>query len=1086
MVGSHNPLYQETNSPCASHLSNTNTSLQFNGSSNNNVLPVFLSKSNDNRPYINVKLFDQTITALLDSGANVSIVGGSGVSLIRRLKLKINPITSDSVVTACGTSQKVKGSVELPIVINNSVQILVALLVPSIVHSFIFGSDFCRRFQVDIDFANNKWLIQSKTSGSITEAKPNSDNRNVISNVCTLEPLSDSQSEQVKLIIDSFNKLNSEERLGLTNKISMSIDTGEAKPFKLRQYLMSPYMLKLLNQELDDMLKLGVVEPSQSPWNSPVLLVKKANGEYRFCFDGRKLNEVTRHDSYPLPRVDRILSSLRGANYISSIDLRKAFWQIPLDPASRDKTAFTVPSRGLFHFKVVPFGLCNSAQTQQRLVDSLFGPKYEPNIFTYLDDIIITSKTFEDHIRLLGEVRDILFEANLTINLSKCVFFKTQLKYLGYIVEGGQGIRTDPDKVSTMVNYPRPTTTTEIKRFIGLCSWYRRFIGNFSSLVSPINDLLKGKKKKSSIEWTPEAQSSFENIKNALIAAPVLCSPDFSKPFTIQCDASDTGLGGVLSQDLDGGERVIAYCSRTLSRAERNYTVTERELLALIFCLEKFRMYVEGTRFKVITDHHSLLWLNNLKDPCGRLARWSVKLRQYSFDLIHRKGISHKVPDALSRISSEPLIDMEVCVMDVTSGELDPWYEELRSKILKNPESYPQWKVEQNVIYKYIPNNLPLSSNLIDWKTVVPKNCRLQVMKGCHDPPSCSHFGIFKTLSRVQDSYYWPKMRVDIRRYCRACKVCQAQKLSNSGPLGKMGAQKSVQFPFQVIAVDLMGPFPRSKKGNCYLLVVTCWFSKYSLLFPIRQAVAKNIVKLLENNVFLVFGVPQIIICDNGTQFAGRVFKHLAETYHVKIWFTPRYSAQCNFVERTNKTVGTAIRCYIKNHQEWDAELTKIQFAMNAAKHEVHDLAPAFIVFGRNIPLSGNYYSKISETKDIVLNPSDRNAYIDDISGLADIFKEVEKCLSVAHSRYKRSYDLRRREISFAVGDRVWRKNKVLSDATSKFSAKLAPKYILCKIKAKKSRLVYILEKADGSYGGEWHVKDLKPYFGSNSNVSVG
>lgn len=183
--------------------------------------------------------------------------------------------------------------------------------------------------------------------------------------------------------------------------------------------------------------------------------------------------------------------------------------------------------------------------------------------------------------------------------------------------------------MSVVVNYPRPTTFTEIKRFIGLCSWYRRFIDNFSTLVSPLNDLLKGKKKKQKISWSPDAEKSFIDIKQALISAPILCSPDFSQPFTVQCDASDSGVGGVLVQNIDGCERVIAYASRSLSRAERNYSVTERELLSLLFCIDKFRPYIEGTQFTVITDHYSLLWLNNIKNPTGKLARWAVKLRQF-------------------------------------------------------------------------------------------------------------------------------------------------------------------------------------------------------------------------------------------------------------------------------------------------------------------------------------------------------------------------------------------------------------------------------------------------------------------------
>lgn len=452
---------------------------------------------------------------------------------------------------------------------------------------------------------------------------------------------------------------------------------------------MSPYMLNILYKELDDMLRLGVVQPSKSPYCSPVLLVKKANNEYRFCFDGRKLNSITKYDSYPLPRIDRILSVLRDAKYISSIDLRKSFWQIPLDAASREKTAFSVPGRGSFEFTVMAFGLCNAAQTQQRLVDTLFGPEFEPNIFTYLDDIIIATPTFEEHLKLLSIVKNRLQDAHLTINISKCEFLKTSLVYLGLVV-GQNSLRTDPNKVSTMVNYPRPTNVTEVRRFIGLCSWYRRFIKEFSTLMSPINDLIKGKGriKKQKIEWTLEAEQSFLRIKQALVSAPILCQPDFTQKFIIQCDASDTGLGSVLTQTIDGEERIIAYASRALSRTERNYSVTEKELLAVIFSIDRFRGYVGGARFSVISDHFSLLWLNNMRNPTGKPARWAVKLRQHNFDLIHRKGSSNIVPDALSRI---PHISPEIALIDIVPTESDNYYLNMK-KFLNIPMIIPNGK----------------------------------------------------------------------------------------------------------------------------------------------------------------------------------------------------------------------------------------------------------------------------------------------------------------------------------------------------------------------------------------------------------
>lgn len=1059
----------------------------------NTLLPLLVNKLSDNRPYISVNLFDYNIIGLLDSGANLSVIGSKSLDLVKSLNIKVNSSNLKQIVTADGTNRKVQGIIDLPMTIDGNVQIISFVIVPSLPHGFIFGSDFCRRFKLLINFKDSCWEIQSAISNSQI---------NVLSNVSEIKEfaipdneLSEVEKVIVNEVIHSFRTVSSENGLGHTNKIEMHIDIGESKPFKKRQYLMSPYMLKILNDELDEMIGLGVVEPSKSPYNSPVLLVKKASGEYRFCFDGRNLNQVTKHDSYPLPRIDRILNYIRGARYISCIDLRKAFWQIPLDESSREKTAFTVPGRGLFQFTVVPFGLCNSAQMQQRLVDSLFGPKFEPNIFSYLDDIVIVSSSLSEHVRLLKEVRNILHDANLTVNLDKCKFFQTSLKYLGFVIDR-EGIRTDPDKVSAMLNYPRPQTSTEVKRFVGMCSWYRRFIDDFAGLMAPINALLKGRKKKQAIEWTTESEDAFVKVKKALVSAPVLCPPDFSKVFTIQCDASAVAVGGVLVQELEGSERVIAYASRSLSRSERNYTVSERELLAVLFCLEKFRGYVEGTRFKVQTDHAALQFLNNLKDPCGRLARWAVKLNQYSFDIIYKKGSSNVVPDFLSRFppdsnevykenSSDDHLD--IFLIDIQPVETDKWYVSLRNKIVKNPDLYPQFKIENNCIFKYVPSKSPLPSNELEWKFVVPKSQRKQIIRSCHDPPQCAHFGFYKTLCRVQENYYFPKMRIDVLKFVKSCKICQAQKMSNSARMGLMGGEKPVQFPFQVIAVDIMGPFPRSPRGFSYLLVVGDFFSKYTLLFPMRDATANNVVKIMENSVFLVYGIPQFVICDNGPQFAGKTFKKLAETYQVqKIWYSPRYAAQCNFVERNNKTIGQAVRSYISEHRDWDKELPKIQFAINTSAHEVHNFSPAFLVFARHIPASGKFYGNMSDTQHTELCPDSRQKYVDNLSSLKEVFCQVKEKLHQAYLRNSKSYNLRKRDVSFKEGDWVWRRNRVLSDATAKFSAKLAPKYVLSKVRTKKSKLVYILENQDGSLAGDYHIKDLKPYFGSNSDVSVG
>lgn len=579
-----------------------------------------------------------------------------------------------------------------------------------------------------------------------------------------------------------------------------------------------------------------------------------------------------------------------------------------------------------------------------------------------------------------------------------------------------------------------------------------------------------------------------------MVSSPVLSQPDFSQPFTIQCDASDSGLGGVLTQVLDGKEKVIAYASRSLSRTERNYSVTERECLAVIFSIEKFRPYVEGTKFTVVTDHYSLLWLSNLKNPTGRLARWSLRLRQNSFDLIHRKGADHVVPDALSRMFSDNnFLETsnnhfpKISVLNVDTDRIDPWFANLREQISRSPDRFPQWKVEDELIYKFIPCNLPLKTNIVEWKMLVPKPQRLDIIRSCHDPPTSAHLGFYKTLARVQESYYWPKMRHQILKYVRSCKICGAQKATNASRIGFMGKEKEAKFPWQIIALDLVGPLPRSKKGYTWLLVVGDWFSKYTIVHPLRTAKAKNIADFLENNVFLVFGIPQYVICDNAPNLSGKILRDLCSQYKVqKIWFNAVYSAQCNFVERSNRTITTAIRCYIEEHRNWDIELAKIQQAINTSRHEVTKFTPAFLNFGRHVPLSGDYYGvNPSITDDVEILPGDRNSYAAELEGLRDIFSDVRHNLHKAYLRNTQTYNLRKREVSFSVGDKVWRRNKVLSNAANKFAAKLAPKFIMCTVRKKLSRLVYTLTNPDGSNAGNWHVKDLKPYLNfDDSDVS--
>jgi hypothetical protein len=433
-----------------------------------------------------------------------------------------------------------------------------------------------------------------------------------------------------------------------THLIEHRINTGNETPVKQRYYRTSQAEQTFIEEEIRRMLNDGVVRPSSSPWASPVVLVKKKNGNLRFCVDYRRLNAVTKKDSYPLPRIDDIFDSLTGARWFSSLDLASGYWQVPVAEEDREKTAF-VTKVGTFEFNVMPFGLTNAPATFQRLMDKIFRDAIGRFVLVYLDDINVYSRTFSEHLEHLQWVFDRLREANLQCRWEKCEFIKPKLKFLGHEVSA-QGLSPDPDKVEKVKNFPWPRTVHQLRCFLGLASYYRKFIKDFSKKASLLYDLLK---KGTVYQWRTPHQNAFQLLKDCLTSAPILTYPNFERDFTLHTDASTIGLGAVLAQkDDDGNERVIAYASRTLNSAEKNYSATELECLAAIWAIKHFRPYLHGRSFDLVTDHAALKWLLNQSTPQGRTARWVLQLQEFSPRVVYRKGTTHTNADALSRIPS--------------------------------------------------------------------------------------------------------------------------------------------------------------------------------------------------------------------------------------------------------------------------------------------------------------------------------------------------------------------------------------------------------------------------------------------------
>lgn len=1004
-----------------------------------------------------------TVSGLLDSGAAVTILGDGAHSVLKTHGLSLIEEDSLTVTAAGGQTLQSIGYINLPISFENQFHILKAFVIPGIKPNLVLGIDFWRKFQLCPKYINS---IVTDSNKLHCEFSLNASHQTYVQGYGSLD---ESQKQLADNVIKQFEDISAERKgLGITSLITHHIDTGDSKPIRQRYYRLSPEKQRILVEQVDEMLSLDVVEPCESAWSSPVLLVTKKNGQPRFCLDSRKLNSVTKRDAYNLPYISEILDNLRDARYLSSIDLSKAFWQIPIAPEDRDKTAFYVPGRGSLHFKRTAFGLTNAPATQQRLVDLLF-TEFDLKVFAYLDDIIIVSKDFNSHVTLLIGVLDKLKQANLTINLEKCNFFSSQLKYLGYVVDSS-GLRTDPAKVEAILNYPTPTCRKDLKRFLGTATWYRRFVPNFSNIAGPLNKLTSCKKGTPSFKWTHEAESAFQELKECLISAPVLSCPDYSKSFEVHTDASNFGIGAMLTQSIDGKEHPIAYMSKSLSAAEKNYSITERETLAVVVALEYWRCYIEnGQKFTVYTDHSALKWFLSISNPTGRLARWGVRLSAFNFDLKHRRGVDNVIPDALSRAVPVSSISTSNSYLDTK----DSWYKDIYNGSLNDPSKFPNFLIKNKTLYRLSKNKHELTSEF-SWKEVIPTEFRENVIKQNHSEPTAGHMGIFKTYRRLALRYFWPGMYQDIVKFISTCDKCLAYKSQNHQMLGEMGRPKQCSRPFQMISIDLMGPLPTSKQRNSYILVVTCCFSKFCLIFPIKRATSEIITKILEESVFLVHGIPQTVLMDNGTQFTGKVADALFKKYAIpNVHYTPRYTPQVNLVERYNRTIITCISTYVDDdHRSWDLFIPKVQFAVNNSVNEATGYTPSFLVFGRELVTCGTHFTDNDLGSEILFLP--RDPYAENFGCLSNIFDTVQSKLWQAHVKNTSQYNLRRKFAEFKVGDVVMKRAYFLSDKDKQFCKKLAPKFIKAKIITKKSPLVYVLQDMSGKNIGSWHIKDLK------------
>lgn len=902
------------------------------------LLESTILHGSDDRPYIKVRVFNDIITGLLDSGANVSVLGQNCLEFLQRNNIPYRPVKS-SLSIANGSRQNVLGFCKLPICFKNVTKDIVFYLVPTLGQEAYFGTNFWREFALapDIIPTVSSLELQSTNLGDRDTKFHN------------LTPEQTLLLEKVVLKFPSYEKLG----LGCTDLLEHHIDTGEAVPIKCRHYPLSPPRQEEAYKEIDRLLSMGVIEESNSPWCSPVVLVRKP-GKVRLCIDSRKLNAITKKDSYPLPHINGLLSRLKDTFYITGIDLKDAFLQIKLTETSKEKTAFVVPGKPLYHFKYMPFGLCNGPQTMSRLMDKVIPSRLRENVFIYLDDLLICSSDFDSHIALLKDVANCLKSAKLTINVGKSKFCQREIRYLGYIVGNGT-LKVDPEKVESIKNFSVPKTPRQVRRFVGMANWYRSFISNFSDLT----DCLKKSAKPFSL--TENAILSFEKLKDALSTAPVLAQPRFDREFIIQCDASRLGVGGVLFQyDDSGKEHPIAYVSKKLNKSQKNYTVTELECMAAIVCVNKFRPYIEGLPFRIITDHSSLKWLMSQKELSGRLARWSLNLQRYDFLIEHRKGSLNIVPDCLSRMHVEQLSLSDIPLeIDLTSPDFDSVeYSNLRNYITENRQNLPDVIVRDKIIYKRVGFRQGMENeedNL--WRLWIPTSLSQNVIRAAHDAIVSCHGGFIKTLARIRQKYYWPSMVNDVKMYVRNCEKCKSVKSFNQISRPVMGKQFITNRPFERFYCDFLGPYPLTKVKNSVIFICLDHLTKFLFLKPLRAATTANVITYFETEIFPTFGVPRFLHSDNAKQFVSNEMKEFFKSYEIDHIKTGFYAPQSNASERANREIITKIRCFLedhKDHSDWDKYVPQILSILRSDYHSSINCSPYYATFGQNMVQHGS------------------------------------------------------------------------------------------------------------------------------------
>lgn len=790
------------------------------------------------------------------------------------------------------------------------------------------------------------------------------------------------------------NLLNEYERVFSSHKYDIGRITIENccikfcddKVVNLRPYKCSMSDQKLIDEQVDELIRYELVRRSISPYSSPVTLVdKKDDGpKSRFCIDYRKINQLTIPDNYPFPRIEDIVDRLCGSKVFSTLDVSSGFWHVEMNESDIEKTAF-VTMKGHYEWLVMPFGFRNSPAVFQRVLYRVL-EKYELTAFAsnYLDDVMIHSKSMSEHLQHLRMVFEAFKKENVKLKLSKCRLAESKVKYLGHIISENS-ISPLNSNVRSVVELPAPTNVKEVQRVLGKVNFYRKFIPGATKLLYPLYALLK---KSSKFEWNDECQKAFEKVKEILVSGPVLRIYDPERESFLFTDASKKGIGAILKQKYDSALLPVGYFSRKLLPYQMNYSITELECLAVVESIEYFHHYLYDRKFVVVTDHAALKWLKSVKKPNSRLFRWSLKLSQYSFEVKYNPGVNHVEADLLSRApvleacnNSEHLRIVNLLTLDEVRESQDDYFRNRSRGKLRRV------------------NGVLIRNRAGFRQMYVPPNLRERLIREFHD--EFGHLGVKQMLTMISRTYFWENMTSDIKSFVDACFVCQTNKVRRERKLGTLSWTGPARRPLEIVSVDTIGGLEGYNSRFRYIHLAIDHLTRFVWTLPSKTQRARDYIRLIQ--VVIAVDCPHMILTDRYPGIKCREFENFLDRHDVGVKYVMTQCPQSNgMAERVNQTIVNKLRCLYNERGQiipWDRLLVDVTKIYNNTVHTVTGFSPRYLLFGAGA-VNGEERTGIERARELAIQ---RNRE--------------------AHDKNKELYDRQHKPHVFEIGDLVLVKN---------------------------------------------------------------